>query len=150
MSQEVISLATFRDWLADGLELAVLDIRDPAEVGYASPLFATNLPAERVKAEISRFIPRSVVRTVLLDAGEGRARQLAHELRATDWPNVFAVDGGIPAWTAQPDDAPLPTFDTPGVDFSVAVKNERNTPVISAGELKALRDAGDDIIVIDT
>jgi len=150
MSQKTISRDTFRTWLADGQELAVLDIRDPAVVGYASPLFATNLPAERVKGELGLFVPRKVVRTVLADAGDGAAARLADELAASGWPNVFALDGGIPAWTADGQDTPLPTFDTPGVDFSVAVKNEKNTPVISADELKKLRDAGEDVIVIDT
>lgn len=148
MATREISIETFRSWLADGQELAVLDIRDPADVGYASPLFATNLPAERVPVEIDRFIPRKVVRTVLVDGGEGRGERLAEELKASGWPNVFSLAGGIPAWTAS--DEALPAFDIPGVDFSVAVKNEKGTPVISVEELNALRDAGEDIVVIDT
>ena len=70
MSQKTISRDTFRQWLGDGEELAVIDIREPAVVGYASPLFATNLPAERVRSEIGTFVPRKGVRTVLADAGE--------------------------------------------------------------------------------
>ncbi|MBB6219454.1 rhodanese-like domain-containing protein [Rhizobium leguminosarum] len=150
MSLKTISRDTFRNWLGDGEELAVLDIRDPAVVGYASPLFATNLPAERLTKELGHFVPRKVVRTVLADGGEGAAARLADELAVSGWPNVFALDGGIPAWTANNDGAPLPTFDTPGVDFTVAVQQEKNTPVISAGELKTLRDAGEDVVVIDT
>lgn len=150
MSKKTISRDTFRNWLGDGDELAVLDIRDPAVVGYASPLFATNLPAERVTSEIDRFVPRKVVRTVLADAGDGTAARLAEELHATGWPNVFALEGGIPAWTAGGHGASAPTFDTPGVDFSVAVQKEKNTPVISASELKELRDADEDVVVIDT
>ncbi|MFB9948990.1 rhodanese-like domain-containing protein [Rhizobium puerariae] len=150
MSQKAISRDTFLTWLADGQELAVLDIRDPAVVGYASPLFATNLPVERVKNDIDRFVPRKVVRTVLADAGDGVAARLVEELAAIGRSNVFALEGGIPAWTANGDGKTLPTFDTPGVDFSVAVKEEKNTPVISADELKKLRNAGEDVIVIDT
>lgn len=148
MGTKVISIETFRGWLADGEELAVLDIRDPSIVGYASPLFATNLPTERVLSEIDRFIPRNVVRTVLVDSGEGSAERLTEELKAAGRPNVFALAGGIPAWIAS--GADLPTFDVPGVDFSVAIKNEKNTPVTSVEELKALRDADEDVIVIDT
>lgn len=150
MSQKTISPETFRDWLADGEELAVLDIRDPAIVGYASPLFATNLPAERVIAEIDRFVPRKVVRTVLADGGDGVASRLLETLDAAGWPNVFALEGGIPAWTADDKGKPLPTFDTPGVDFSVAVQKEKGTPVITVEELKTLHDASEDVIVIDT
>ncbi|HEY0123702.1 MAG TPA: rhodanese-like domain-containing protein [Rhizobium sp.] len=148
MSAKVISIETFRSWLADGEELAVLDIRDPAVVGYASPLFATNLPTERVASEIGRFIPRDVVRTVLVDAGDGSGERLAEELKAVGRPNVVALAGGIPAWIASGE--ALPTFDIPGVDFSVAIKDEKSTPVTSVEELRALRDAGEDVIVIDT
>ncbi|MBY2925021.1 thiosulfate sulfurtransferase [Rhizobium leguminosarum] len=149
MIQKTISPDTFRNWLADGEELAVFDIRDPAAVGYASPLFATNLPAEFVESEIGRFVPRTVVRTVLADGGDGAAALLAEKLGKAGWANVFALDGGIPAWTAKAE-ASLPTFDTPGVDFSLAVRDEKNTPVILAEELKRLRDAGEDVVVIDT
>lgn len=148
MGTKVISVDTFRGWLADGEELAVLDIRDPSVVGYASPLFATNLPTERVLSEIGRFIPRHVVRTVLVDGGDSSGERLVEELKAAGRPNVFALAGGIPAWTASGED--LPTFDIPGVDFSVAIKNEKNTPVTSVEELKALREAGEGVVVIDT
>lgn len=150
MSSKTISGDVFRHWLGDGEELAVLDIRDPAVVGYASPLFATNLPTERVASEIARFIPRSVVRTVLADGGDGAAERLVEELRTAGRPNVFALEGGIPAWTASGGDEILPTFDTPGVDFSLAVQREKSTPVISVDELKRLRDGDEDVIVIDT
>ncbi len=148
MGTKVISIETFRSWLADGEELAVLDIRDPSVVGYASPLFATNLPTERVLSEIDRFIPRNVVRTVLVDGGNSSGERLVEELKAAGRPNVFALAGGIPAWIANGEN--LPTFDIPGVDFSVAIKNEKNTPVTLVEELKALRDDGEDVIVIDT
>ena len=150
MSQKTISHDTFKQWLADGHELAVLDIRAPDVVGYASPLFATNLPADRVAHELSHFVPRKVVRTVLADGGDGTAERLVEELTAAGWLNTVALDGGIPAWTASGPDATLPTFDTPGVAFTLAVKDEKGTPVTSAEELKRLRDAGEDLIVIDT
>ena len=149
MSQSTISADTFRDWLADGRELAVIDSRDPALVGYASPLFATNLPVERLVGEVATFIPRPVVRTVLADGGDGAGDLLAQKLRAAGRPNVFALEGGIPAWTRD-GTAGLPTFDTPGVDFVLEVQRERGTPVTTVEQLKALREAGEDVVVIDT
>jgi len=149
VSQKTISTETLRDWLADGQELAVIDIRDPAVVGYASPLFATNLPPDRLLGEINNFIPRAVVRTVLADGGEGTGERLAQKLRDTGRPNVYALDGGIPEWVKD-GTAGLPTFDTPGVDFVLKVRDEKGTPVTSAEELKALRDKGEDVVVLDT
>jgi rhodanese-related sulfurtransferase len=144
-----ISVGTLRNWLEDGHELAVLDIRDPETVGYASPLFATNLPAERVEAELARFVPRKGVRTVLVDDGSGVAEELVDTLATVGWTQIVAVDGGIPAWGAQAD-TNVPTFDTPGNDFSLSIRDENNTPAVTAQDLQALRAEGADVIVIDT
>ena len=99
MSNWTIDAATLRQWLADDEELAVLDIRSPEKVGYASPLFATNLPADRVEAEIDRFVPRKPVRTVLVDDGGGAAEGLAEKMARGGRDQVFALQGGIPEWT---------------------------------------------------
>jgi len=149
MTSRLISPDTLVAWLGDGAELAVLDIRPPEIVGYASPLFATNLPAERVTAEIDRFIPRKVTRTVLVDGGDGGADRLIDELRGHGRDNVTVLDGGIPAWVGDGTIA-RPTFDTPGVDFVLQIKDERGTPAIRVEELRSLREAGTDHIVLDT
>lgn len=143
-----IDTATLRAWLLDDAELAVLDVRTADEVGYASPLFATNLPADRVLAEIATFVPRPEVRTALIDGGDGAARRLVEELRSLGRGHVVAVEGGIPAWTAQ--DGQQPTFDIPGREFSLAVRDEKATPALTARELKRAYDADENVVVIDT
>lgn len=150
MADKEISLEEFETWLADGKELAVLDIRDPSDVGYASPLFATNLPSDRLSKDIDSFIPRRVVRTVLIDDGTGVARRAAASLEKEGRGNVVALKGGIPAWLARHGKDGGPTFDIPGVDFTLAVQREKGTPSISALELHDLRRQGSDVVVIDT
>lgn len=149
MTNRPISKQTLIDWLGDGAELAVLDIRPAADVGYASPLFATNLPAERLEAELDRFVPRRVVRTVLVDDGGGAAQTAVARLAASGWTDIHFLDGGIPAWIEGGIDH-LPTFDIPGVPFVTKVRDEKGTPVVTASELKALRDKGEDVIVLDS
>ncbi|CUX64791.1 rhodanese-like domain-containing protein [Agrobacterium genomosp. 13] len=149
MSVHAVTKDRLIEWLRDGKELAVLDIRSAEEVGYASPLFATNLPAERLDAEIERFIPRRVVRTVLVDDGKGSAEQAAERLAARGWSDIHFLRGGIPAWIEGGVDA-LPTFDIPGVPFVQQIRGEKNTPVVFARELKAWKEAGEDVVVIDT
>lgn len=145
-----IDKATLIDWLGDGAELAILDIRPPEEVGpYGLPLVATNLPAERLDAELDRFVPRRGVRTVLVDAGDGAARQAVDRLSARGWTGLRHLEGGIPAWTDGGADG-LPTFDTLGVVFSGRIRDEKHTPVVTADELKAARDAGEDVVVLDS
>jgi rhodanese-related sulfurtransferase len=150
MADKEISIEIFETWLADGKELAVLDIRNAEDVGYASPLFATNLPADRLAEEIGRFIPRKLVRTVLIDDGAGAARRSAADLEAQGWAHVVALEGGIPAWVAKHGKDGGPTFDTPGVDFTLAIQREKGTPAITAVELDRLRREGGDVIIIDT
>jgi rhodanese-related sulfurtransferase len=149
MSVHPVTKDRLIEWLRDGKELAVLDIRSAGEVGYASPLFATNLPGERLDAEIDRFIPRPAVRTVLVDDGEGSAERAAERLAAKGWSDIHFLRGGIPAWNEGGLDA-LPTFDIPGVPFAQKVRSEKNTPVVFARELKAWQEAGEDVVVIDT
>jgi rhodanese-related sulfurtransferase len=146
---KTIDVTTLREWLADSGELAVLDVRDSEEVGYASPLFATNLPAAQVPAELERFVPRKAVRTVLADDGSGSAAELAEQLAASGWEHIVALAGGIPAWTAQ-EGEDLPTFDVPGKDFSLAIRDEQATPSVTAEELKRLRQENADVVVLDT
>lgn len=149
MSDRSISKQTLIDWLGDKAELAVLDIRPAEVVGYASPLFATNLPADRLEAEIDRFIPRKPVRTVLVDDGTGAAVKLAVRLAAAGRHNTFALTGGIAAWIEGGVEQ-LPTFDIPGVPFVTRVRYEKGTPAVTASELQAWRDRGEDVIVLDS
>jgi rhodanese-related sulfurtransferase len=149
MTNYTISKQTLIGWLRDGAELAVLDIRPAADVGYASPLFATNVPADRLDAELDRFVPRRVVRTVLVDDGKGDAQAAVVRLAAAGWTDIHALEGGISAWVEGGVEH-LPTFDIPGIPFVIKVRNEKGTPVVTASELQALRDRGEDVIVLDS
>ena len=149
MTKRTIDSKTFAGWLDDGQELAVLDIRAKDQVTYyGQPLFGTNLPADRVLDEIDRSVPRRGVRTVLVDGGDGRGAALAETLHAGGWSDIHALDGGFPAWLES--GFSERSFDIPGRDFSLAVQRERKTPVVTVEQLKARREKGEDIIVIDT
>ncbi len=149
MTARTINVSIFHAWLTDGAELAVLDLRPAEDFGHGEPLFATNLPASRVEAEIGRYIPRRAVRTVLADGGDGTATALAARLAAAGWDNLYALEGGIPAWLAQRAET-LPTFDTPGVIFSEAVRARESTPVMYVERLADLRRRRADVIVLDS
>lgn len=149
MTAQLIDSDTLTAWLGDGEELAVLDIRAPEVVGYASPLFATNLPADRLPDEIDRFVPRKVTRTVLVDDGGGAAVALARQLARAGRTNVVALEGGIPAWLGD-GSIQRPTFDTPGVEFVLKIRDERGTPAVTVDEVKRLREADEDFIILDS
>jgi len=149
MTDRSIDSSTFARWLDDGAELAVLDLRSKEEAtGYGQPLFGTNLPADLLLEQIDRYVPRRAVRTVLVDGGDGRAADLAATLYDRGWEHIHALQGGFPAWLES--GAATRSFDIPGRDFSLAVRQERGTPVVTVQELKDRREKGEDVIVIDT
>lgn len=150
MTDRTITPQTLAEWLDDGAELAIVDIR-PKDVlfYYGAPLHGTNLPADEVEEKLIRTVPRKAVRTVLVDDGSGVATELAEKLSGQGWTDLHALAGGFPAWTDSPF-AKTHTHDIPGKDFSLLIKEDRGTPVTTVEELKAAREAGEDIIVIDT
>lgn len=152
MSQSSLTIVaeTLAQWLDDGAELAIVDIRAKAETGsYGAPLFGKNIPADALLNDIALYVPRKVVRTVLVDGGDGQGEAFASQLRAQGWANIAALEGGFPAWIAS-DHAEGRSFDIPGKDFSLAVRAERNTPAVTVQTLAERRAAGEDVIVIDT
>jgi rhodanese-related sulfurtransferase len=154
MSIRTIHRATLQTWLTEsglgsGVELALLDLRSTEDFAKGHPLFATNLPVERLAQEVHRFVPRKSVRLVLVDNGDEAATPGAATLEQLGYTDINVLAGGIPAWTADGLNG-LPTFDIPGIIFSESVRDLRGTPSIEAVDLKALHDAKQDVIVIDT
>jgi hypothetical protein len=100
-----IEVGTVRRWLAEGGEIASLDVREEGQHGAGHPLLATNIPYSRLGREIARLVPRRSCRIVLVDdAGSPRSRPDASRGSATDamraylrWetelPGQIAADG---------------------------------------------------------
>lgn len=154
MSIRTIHRATLQTWLSTGspgqsAEFALLDLRDEDAFAKGQPLFATNLPLRRLAAEVETFVPRKTVKTVLVDAGNGDAEKAAGILKALGYSDIAILDGGVPGWLS---DSPngLPTFDIAGNIFTVAVADQTGTPPLTVKAYKALKDAGDDIVILDT
>lgn len=149
-----IHRATLQSWLSTGgpghgEELGLLDLRDEAAFAKGHPLFATNLPLRRLRAEVEDFVPRKTVRTVLIDDGNGDAAEGAAILDRLGYTDINILAGGIPAWLEGGVNG-LPTFDIPGVIFSVGVADQKGTPPLTVNELNTLYGQGADVIVLDT
>jgi len=154
MSIREIHRATLQSWLTEGSlgqgeELGLLDLRDEAAFAKGHPLFATNLPLRRLKAEAEAFVPRKTVRLVLVDGGDGVAQEGAQTLDSLGYTNINILKGGIPAWLEGGANG-LPTFDIPGVIFSVGIEDQHGTPAVTVQELAKLYEAGADVAVLDT
>src|SRR5258707_6993190 len=144
-----VDVATVRQWLGEGGEIAFLDIREEGQHGAGHPLLAVNLPYSRLELGIGQLVPRRSCRIVLLDDGDGVAESAARRLAALGYGAVHVLEGGVDAWSA----AGYPLFPSPNVPskaFAEIVEHEFGTPAISAAELDRRRHAGENIIVLDS
>lgn len=144
-----IDRATLKQWLSDGAELALLDMRDAPAYGKGGPFFAPNIPLARLAAEAALVIPVKSTRTVLVDDGDGVAESAWRILQGFGYADLRILSGGIAAWTADGVED-LPPFGVSGAVFSEAVRAAKSTPFVTAAELGRLYAKGADAIVLDT
>jgi rhodanese-related sulfurtransferase len=144
-----IDVATLRRWLADGSEIAFLDVREEGQHGASHPLLAVNLSYSRLELLIGQLVPRHGCRIVLLDGGDGVAEKAARRLAELGYRALHILDGGVEAWSAA--GYPLfPSTNVPSKAFAEIVEHELGTPAITAEELDRRRRAGEKLVVLDS
>ncbi len=145
---DTISPATLRHWLADGAELALLDVREAGPFGEGHLFFAVPLPYSRLELDAPRLAPRKDVRLVLVDDGDGIAALAARRLETLGYRQVLVLEGGVLAWQA----AGHPLFkgvNVPSKTFGELVEHAYATPHISAPELDQWRREGKRFVLLD-
>lgn len=143
-----IDAPTLRNWLNDGYELALLDVREAGQFGEGHPFFATPLPFSRLEIDAPRLLPRIGVRIVLIDDGalpqsEGYAHasvalRAAARLRQLGYEDIAILEGGAHAWQR----AGYTLFrgvNVPSKTFGELVEREYGTPHVSAAQLQRWR-----------
>ncbi|HEY0420190.1 MAG TPA: rhodanese-like domain-containing protein, partial [Acetobacteraceae bacterium] len=144
-----IDAATLRGWITDGAELAILDAREEGEFGASHLFWAVPCPLSRREARAAALLPRKSVRIVCVDDGRGLAEQLAEYLESAGWTDVSVLDGGTRAWEA----AGYVLFsgvNVPSKAFGEWVEHQYHTPSVDPGELRAMMEAGQDMVVLDS
>jgi rhodanese-related sulfurtransferase len=129
-------------------EIALLDVREEDPHAQEHPLFAANFPFGRIEADAWTKLPRRDVAIVLLDGGEGLAQASAARLRQLGYSDVSLLDGGIEGWRAAGGEL-FRDVNVPSKAFGELVEEQRHTPSLSAPEVQALIDGGDDIVILD-
>lgn len=144
-----VAAPQLRSMLQDGGELALLDVREPGQFGESHLLFATPLPYSRLELDIGALAPRASVRIVLCDDGDSEvSRRAAKRLAALGYTNVSVLDGGTRAWAA----AGYTLFkgvNVPSKLFGELVEHVYHTPRVTVQELAAMRERGEDFVVLD-
>ena len=138
-------------WLARN-EIAVFDLRDEHAFAGGHPLFAAQLPPDRIGVEIARRVPRLATPIVVYGHAEGPADDLVDaaiaRLRALGYTDVSALDGGLAGWTAAGYEL-FRDVNSYSKAFGELVEARRHTPSLPAAEVQALIDEKADIAILD-
>ncbi|RYF68859.1 MAG: sulfurtransferase, partial [Comamonadaceae bacterium] len=129
-----VPASTVRQWLGDGAEIALLDVREAGQFGEGHPFFAVPAAYSRLEQDVPALVPRRDTRTVLIDAGDGVAERAAVRLADGGYTQVQVLEGGTPAWR----EAGYTLFqgvNLPSKTFGELAEHAFGTPHISAQEL---------------
>jgi len=143
-----IDAPTLKAWLSDARELALLDVREPGQFGEAHLFFAVPLPYSRFELGLPALVPNSGVRLVLCDAGDGIAERAAGRAQEMGYRTVHILAGGAPAWR-RAGYMLYAGVNVPSKTFGELIEHEKHTPRVTAQHLQAMRQAGENFVIVD-
>jgi rhodanese-related sulfurtransferase len=149
MKLKLITPQALHAMLADGGELALVDVREELIFSRAHLLLARSIPLSRLELNFTRRVPRRSTRIVLCDEGDGMAQRAARILLATGYSDIGILHDGIGGWT----DAGFAVFsgvNVPSKAFGEFIEHADATPSIAADELDRMIKDGDDVVVLDS
>ena len=90
------SPAAVKAMLADGEELALIDVREELIFSQRHLLWARSVPLSRLELRFARLVPRRATRIVLCDDDDGLVERAADDpCRAPATPTCRYLDGGV-------------------------------------------------------
>src|SRR6187549_4143142 len=140
-----IDAPTLKAMLADGGELALIDLREELTFSRNHLLWARCVPLSRLELRFGSLVPRRDTRVVLCDDGDGLVERAAKILAGAGYTDISFLQGGIAAW----EKAGLELFsgvNVPSKAFGEHIEHACHTPSVSAEELDGLMRSGADII----
>lgn len=145
----VITVAQLEQWLGDGEELALFDVREHGEYGAGHLFLAVPLPFSRLETEVQRLAPNVHTRVVVYDDGlSGVANAAASQLNTLGYQHVSVLVGGAPVWAT----AGYSLFEgvnLPSKTFGEYVEAVHETPHISSLALQALIQQKQPLVILD-
>ena len=145
----LVPAAELKAMLADGEEVAILDVREEGVFAEGHLLFAASLPLSRIELKLDALVPRRGTRIVLCDDGDGLAHRAAAKLMRWGYRKLAVLAGGVQGWK----EAGYELFSgvhVPSKAFGEFIEHEADTPRLAATEVKALMDRGADMVVLDS
>ncbi|MBV6287709.1 cystathionine beta-lyase [Pseudomonas aegrilactucae] len=148
MSQTVTP-GQLQQWLFDGQEIALFDVREHGQYGEGHLFFGVNLPYSRLELEVRRLAPNPQVRLVIYDQQGGDvAARSAQRLQALGYGQVHVLEGGAQGWQA----AGYQLFagvHVPSKAFGELVEEASHTPHLTARQLAEWQARGEPLVLLD-
>jgi rhodanese-related sulfurtransferase len=151
--RQLIDSPTLRQWLGDGSEIALVDVRDGGPFARSHLLLASNLPLSSLEVRAPALLPRRDARIVLMDdeAADGMhlVDRAAELLAAHGYSNLSILKGGVSGWGA----ASFELFsgtNVPSKAFGEYIEHQYDTPRIDPQTLAAWQAEGRDILLVDS
>ena len=145
----LVEAGELKAMLGDGRELALIDVREEGHFAEGHLLFACSLPLSRLEERIDALVPRRACAIVLTDGGDGLAHRAGARLMHLGYGTVSVLAGGLDAWA----EAGFEVFgglNVPSKAFGEFVKQTYGQPRLTADQLKAKADAGEDLVILDS
>ncbi len=146
---KTVSAAELSARIGSGGELALIDAREEGDFGRRHILLCANIPLSHLELRAADAIPRKAAPVVFCDNGGGEAARAAARLAAFGYTDVAVLDGGMDAWAAEGLEL-FSGLNVPSKAFGEFVEHACGTPSVSADELKAMMDSGEDLVVLDS
>ena len=146
---KTVTAHELRRMILDEEELALLDAREVGTFHDAHLFNASCCALSRLERLAPRLVPRRTTRVVVCDAGAGEALRAAARLRHFGYSDVSVLEGGIHAWAAAGYTL-VSGVNVPSKAFGEVVEHECGTPSVSAEELQAMLEAGEDVVILDS
>jgi len=143
-----IDAPTLKAWLSDGGEIALLDVREAGQFGEGHPFFAVPLPYSRLELGLADLVPNPNVRLVLTDGGDGTAARAAQRAEEAGYRNPHILEGGADGWR-RAGYTLYAGVNVPSKTFGELIEHRRQTPCVTAAELQAMRESGENMVIVD-
>ena len=147
-----IAAIDLKAMIVSGEELALLDLREEGTFGDGHLLFAVPMPLSRLELTCDDLVPRRDVPIVLCAGGQQDDPLItlgAERLSRFGYSDVSYLEGGLQGWA----EAGFEVFsgvNVPSKAFGEFIEINFETPHIPAAELQAMKDRGDDLVIVDS
>lgn len=134
--------------LAEQGEIAILDLRTPADRSSGHIAISTGLPYHDLEQHVAALVPRPETPIVLAGRPEVDERG-AELLKKLGYQNVSILDNGIDGWKSAGGRIYTGT-NVRSKTLGEWIEHRYATPTIDSDTLEQWRQAGDDVIVLDS